>query len=217
MLTDPSVKRILLYGDSFVYGKASGANQRLDSKTRFSGQLQDLLGLGYEVIEEGLRARTLAGEHGFFPDRNGLAQFSPIIGSHLPVDLVIVMLGTNDCNALANKTPQEIADGLRAYPPRITEWCEFLAAPLPQLLIVAPPHIDDAHYDPPAQKIFGPNAPAKAAALPTLYAQTAKELGAHYANAAEVCEPAAGDGIHLNPVANKALAQLLYTRIKEIL
>jgi lysophospholipase L1-like esterase len=210
----PSAKRILIYGDSLVYGKASGRNKRLDISTRFSGVLQVILGDGYEIIEEGLRGRTLNGENAFFKDRNGLIQFSPIIGSHLPVDLVVILLGTNDCNAGAHKSPEDIAESLRYYPPKIQEWGEFLSVPLPKILVLAPPKINSAFYDEACAEVFGDEAPDKANALPILYEQIAKELNADFLNLAEVCEPARGDGIHLDESGNRAVAEAIAGKIR---
>jgi lysophospholipase L1-like esterase len=217
MNTNLSAKRILLYGDSLVFGKASGRNERLDAKTRFSGVLQDLLGDEFEVIEEGLRARMIEGESAFFPDRDGLQQFSPILGSQLPVDLVVIFLGTNDCNAKAQKTPQDIAASLRKYPPIIQEWCTFMAVPLPKLLIIAPPAIDQTSYDEPARNIFGSEAASKAEALPAQYALVAKELGAIFFDSSAVCKPATGDGIHLDEANNQSLANALEEVIRQAL
>lgn len=217
MNTNIHAKRILLYGDSLVYGKVSGENARLDSKTRFSCVLQDLLGGEYEVIEEGLRARTMSGENKSFPERNGLEQFGPILGSHLPLDLLVILLGTNDCNATADKTPEKIAEELKEYSPIVKNWCKVLAAPIPQLLIVAPPYINEAYYDEVMARIFGKGAGSKTQELGFLYEKVARELGVEFLNSATVCQPAPGDGIHLDAQGNRQLAAAMHEKIKEIL
>lgn len=53
MRTQPQAKRILIYGDSLTYGliPASGG-KRYDAATRFTGQLQTVLGDEYDIIEE---------------------------------------------------------------------------------------------------------------------------------------------------------------------
>jgi lysophospholipase L1-like esterase len=208
-------KGVLLYGDSLVYGKTSGRNERLDVKTRFSGVLQDLLGPDFEVIEEGLRGRTLKGENAFFKNRDGFAQFPAIIGSHLPVEWVVIILGTNDCNAGADKSPEEIAESLRLYPPIIHEWCEFLKVSQPKLMIIAPPNINPAFYDDGSAKIFGMSAQEKAKALPGLYGRIAEELEAEFLSLAEVCQPANGDGIHLDASGNRAVAEAIAEKINQ--
>jgi len=217
MFVDPAIKRILLYGDSFVFGKVSGKNERLPADVRFTGVLQSTLGEDCEILEEGLRARTIEGENAFFKDRDGLAQFGPILGSHLPLNLIVIFLGTNDCNSKADKTPLQIAQSLKSYQSVVQEWCEFLAVPIPQLLVIAPPSIDDSHYDEGSRTIFGEEAAQKVDQLPSLYHQIAKEIGAHFFDASKVCEPAMGDGVHLDEENNKQLGQALAVKVQDIL
>lgn len=114
MNTSISAKRILIYGDSYTFGKIPNG-LRFDSATRFTGVTQSYLGSEYEIIEEGLRGRTISGENGFFPHRDGLKQFDGIIGSHLPLDLVIIFMGTNDSNSSSKSTTEEIVAPFTKY------------------------------------------------------------------------------------------------------
>lgn len=217
MNTNINAKRILLYGDSLVYGKASGVNQRLDIKTRFSGILQNELGQDYEVIEEGLRARMLVGENGFFPNRNGLEQFYAIAGSHFPLNLVVLILGTNDCNSQAVFDENSFTQAFKQYKAVIEEWSDFLALPMPELLIVAPPPINEAKYDEGSQKIFSSGASIKVARLPEIYRKISQQIGASFVSLHDVCQPANGDGIHLDKEANKQVASVLSKEVVRIL
>jgi lysophospholipase L1-like esterase len=216
MKTDVNVRRVLFYGDSFVFGKVSGEPKRLDAKTRFTGVLQDILGDQYDILEEGLRGGNLAGENPFFPDRDRSQQFHPIILSQLPVDLVVIFLGTNDCNAV-NKEPAAIAEQLKLYPPLLQKAADFLQVPVPKLLIAAPPAIDETHFDEAMQKLFGTGSAARVAALPALFERVASELHTAFLNAAEFCRPAPGDGLHLDAQNNRALAQAFADKIKEVI
>ncbi len=142
MNTYPNAKRILVYGDSYTYGKIPGGS-RYDSATRFTGVLQKELGADFEVIEEGLRGRVISGEHPFFPHRDGLAQFDGIIGSHLPLDVVCLFLGTNDTNSGSTKSSDEIITAYDAYQASIEKWCEFHGCSIPKLIIITPPYIKE--------------------------------------------------------------------------
>lgn len=217
MNTNVDAKRVLIYGDSLVYGKASGKNQRLDVKTRFTGIVQDELGSSFEIIEEGLRARTLVGENGFFKNRDGLTQFYGIVGSHFPLDLVVLILGTNDCNAKSTVKDEAIRGALITYGDILNEWADFLDAPLPQLLIVAPPLIDESNYDGGAQKIFGPGANSRVIKLPELFRSATERQGVDFLDLQKICYPAPGDGVHLDTVGNKLVAVALEEKIRKIL
>ena len=104
-----SNKRVLIYGDSITWGRIALKTGRYDSSTRWTCLVQKQLGDNVEIIEEGLRARMLAGENPYFKDRDGLRQFGPILGSHLPLALVVLFLGTNDMNKKNDKSPELIA------------------------------------------------------------------------------------------------------------
>ena len=90
------IRRILCYGDSNTFGWDPVTKERLDGSMRWAGRLRLLLGEGYEVAEEGLGGRTVANHDPIQPGRNGLKMLRFCLETHTPLELVIVMLGTND-------------------------------------------------------------------------------------------------------------------------
>lgn len=214
---DPATPRILFYGDSLVYGKVSGENRRFAADERFTGRLQQLFGDTVEVIEEGLRGRTLIGENMFFPERDGLAQFGPIIGSHLPVDILVIFLSTNDCNAGGEVTEERFLDAYRQYLQKLKDWAAFLNTPEPKVMLVAPPAINEDYFDDAMRKVFGPGAANRADQLPAIIKTCADQLGVEFFDSSTVCQPAPGDGIHLDAASNESLASALYATLKALL
>lgn len=110
--------RILCYGDSNTWGYISGSDhQRYGNSERWTKVLANLLGDKFEIIEEGLNSRTLIsndprpGKEG----KNGYEYLIPCLDSHDPIDLVILMLGTNELKYTYNKTPEEIGNLLEEY------------------------------------------------------------------------------------------------------
>ena len=213
---DPAVPRILLYGDSLVYGKISGQNGRMPADKRFSGRLQALFGDEAEIIEEGLRGRMLVGENQFFPERDGLAQFGPIIGSHLPVDVLVIFLGTNDCNAGGEVSEARFLEAYRQYLQKLRNWAAFLNVPEPKVVLAAPPTINEQHFDDAMKKVFGAGGATRADRLPVIIAACAQQLGTVYFDSSLVCKPAPGDGIHLDEANNQTLASALYATLKTL-
>ena len=213
--TSISSKQILIYGDSYVFGKIP-KGLRYDASTRFTGVMQNYLGSGYEIIEEGLRGRNLAGENGFFPHRNGLTQFDGIFGSHLPLDVVMIMLGTNDCNSSHDLAPAEIVANYTKYLRSIGWWCKHLGFPKPKIVLIAPPEIDEpsSHVD--FNNIFHSAGP-KVAALPQLIKDFAKANKVYFFDASKVVKSSVPDGVHLDIEANHQLGRALTQFIKEIL
>lgn len=90
------MKNILCYGDSNTWGYDAEMKFRFPVDVRWTGVLACELGLGYHVIEEGLNARTTVWDDPFEEGKNGKNTIAPILASHCPLDLVIIMLGTND-------------------------------------------------------------------------------------------------------------------------
>jgi lysophospholipase L1-like esterase len=200
---------ILLYGDSLVFGKVPGENRRYDESERIGGYLR---GRGHVVVEEGLRARTLSGENSFFEDRNGLAQFGHIIGSHLPVDVLVIMLGTNDCNS-TSVSYESTESVLGEYLAKVTAWSEFLNVSKPRVYVCIPPAISEQYMDAGQSSIFGSNPSLKRTKLTEGISHFCVKEGVKTVDLS-VIVPEAGDGIHLTPAQNKQVAELILHTIR---
>ena len=109
--------RILCYGDSNTWGtyghwKDVGKRAlRFAPEDRWPCVMQQELGDGFEVIEEGLGGRTAFADHVDGPWKNGLHTLPTILHSHKPLDLVAIMLGTNDLAQKKDITEDDIYRG----------------------------------------------------------------------------------------------------------
>lgn len=135
MNTNPQAKVVLCYGDSNTHGTKPDGSGRYLSNVRWTGRLQDNLGSDYYVIEEGLGGRTTDLEHlqTEKPARNGLVYFKACLESHNPVDIVIIMLGTNDHKSAYHRTVEETTEVIKQY-------CQFVGSsrPTSTIILVAP-------------------------------------------------------------------------------
>lgn len=102
------MKSILCYGDSNTYGLMPDSPDRYPRDVRWTGILQKKLGEDYYVIEEGLSGRTTLWDDPIEEHKNGKKYLLPCLDSHKPVDLVILMLGTNDLKTRFSLTPFDI-------------------------------------------------------------------------------------------------------------
>lgn len=216
MQTNPLAKRILLYGDSLVYGKIPWWWPRYASDIRFPWVLQNILGGDYEVIEEGQRGRMLSRQNSYFPHRNGLEQFGPIFSSHAPIDLLVIFLWTNDCNSWSEKNYDDIASALDSYQEKVQRRCQHFWLDIPQLLLIIPPHTKEEYSYHLFKDIFKWG-DEKITQLRKDMIQYAQEKNINYFDAAEHVQASENDGIHLDEENNKLLAQAVAEKIQKII
>lgn len=131
------MKTILCFGDSNTYGYIPDGSGRFPIEVRWTGRLQNALGDSARVIEEGLCGRTT-----IFPDevrdgRRGIDMIGTLVESHHPVDLLVVMLGTNDCKCAYHATAEQITEGVY----RVIERAKEHAPESMKVLLISPIHL----------------------------------------------------------------------------
>ena len=87
-------KRILCYGDSNTWGAIPNESERYPDDVRWTGVLQNELGSGYKIIEEGYNGRTTVHDDPIEGKLSGVTYFKPCMESQLPLDLIIIMVMT---------------------------------------------------------------------------------------------------------------------------
>ncbi len=107
------VKSILCFGDSNTWGYDPVTGARHLYADRWPSVMQSELGADYVVIPEGLNGRTISSDDPIDDRRNGRTALRMILDTHKPLDLVIIMLGTNDCKHRFALLPEEMAEGIR--------------------------------------------------------------------------------------------------------
>lgn len=213
------MKTILCYGDSNTWGHNPHDGNRYDHKTRWPMVLKKLLNQDaseddplFWVIEEGQNGRTSCREDPVEGDRNGLRQLIPILESHKPLDLVVVMLGTNDLKPRFSPMVYDIARGVQQIVTAIQDSRTGPNNTSPQVLMICPPPTVDA---PAFKQIFGDSV-ALSKRLAPFYRQLAKESGVAFLDAGTVIQSSKADGIHLDPEDHRKLAEAVAAIIREI-
>lgn len=208
--------RILCYGDSNTWGYIPGSDHlRYDINTRWTRLLAKKLGESYEIIEEGLNSRTLIsndqrpGKEG----KSGYDYLIPCLDSQDPIDLVILMLGTNELKYSNNKTPEEIGTILEEkFVKVILNRKSQISNKYPKLLIVTPPLVNEDADEETKQKYL--NATEKSYKLNEIYKEIAIKNNCYFVDN-EGLTPGI-DGIHLNEEKHKLLAEKIYNKITKI-
>lgn len=213
MNTNPQAKRILCYGDSNTYGRISGPiRKRFPLDIRWTGKLQQELGMDYEVIEEGLGGRVTSFDDPTDPSRNGLTYLPPCIKSHIQVDYFIVCLGTNDLKERYNYSPEQIAANFEKL--LIVAKEVFLAEQnfLPQLIVMSPPIVDESV---PGVEERYRGAGKKSRQLGSLYRSIATKHNAEFIDLARLVSPSKDDGYHLDAAEHEKVAKSLVDLISK--
>ncbi|WP_197338966.1 SGNH/GDSL hydrolase family protein [Ralstonia solanacearum] len=192
------MQQVLLYADSLSWGIVPGTRRRLPFAARWAGVMEHaLLAQGHAVrlIEDCLNGRTTVLDDPVRPGRNGLHGLAQRIEAHSPLALVILMLGTNDFQAIFPHTAQDAAHGVAQLVRAIRQAPVEPGMPVPPVLIVVPPAIV-APAGAMADKFAG--APSRSGGLAQDYRAVAQTLGCHLFDANSVTPASRADGIHLD-------------------
>jgi lysophospholipase L1-like esterase len=214
-------KRILCFGDSLTWGwvaTAEGApTTRFPWRERYTGVMAAELGERYEIVEEGLSARTTSIDDSIDPRLNGSAYLPAAIASHLPLDLVTIMLGTNDTKSFYRRTPYEIALGMQKLVVQVLTSAGGVGTiyPAPRVLVVSPPPLG-VMADPWFQGMFE-GGHEKSAALANQYRALATFMKVEFFDAGSVVTTAGVDGIHFTAENNVVLGRSLAAKVRSML
>lgn len=206
---------VLCYGDSNTYGYVPETGMRYPRDVRYPGRLQMLLGDDYTVIEEGCNGRTTIHDDPIDGWKNGLDYLKPCLNSHKPVDIVIMMLGSNDLKDTFHMSAKDIAEGAGVLVKVIKEFTAEKQGFIPKIILVSPPEIGEGIKSSPFYGAFYEDAIERSRQFPEHYRAVAEDLGCIFFNAAEYIRPSEYDSLHLTPEGHRILAEKLYGLIKE--
>ena len=199
---------VLCYGDSNTYGYDPSTGGRYPYDKRWTTILDGMLGDRYEVIPEGLNGRTTAYDRPGASWKNGISSFTACLGTHKPVDYIIIMLGTNDCNASLGLSAQQIADGMETLVRIVEREAPGLQGYVPEVIVTAPAAIQgDIGQSPFAFELTSESV-QKSADIAPLYSEIAKRHGARFADASSGIE-VSSDCEHLSEEGHRQIAELL--------
>ena len=214
-----TTRNILCFGDSNTHGYDSRTMGRFGVDERWTMLLADMLGKEYHILEEGLSGRTAVFDDPLFGGLSGLSVLLPTMMSHEPLDLVVIMLGTNDTKARFGASAANIASGLRRLTRYALAYTDFYRGGKPNVLLIAPPHIDPRYIDTQAAGDMGEGCAEKSQQLAEWLEPAARELGVHFLDAQKIpgVEMAPYDWMHLSLEAHRAFARYLAEYIPTIL
>lgn len=200
---------VLCYGDSNTYGYNPLNGLRYPEDIRWTERLGKILGDSYRVVEEGCNGRTTVHDDPADGWKNGLDYLRPCLNSHKPVDIVIMMLGSNDLKRSFCLSAKEIAAGAETLVEVIQDFTQEKQGFVPQIILVSPPEIGPGIADSVFNCSFSEDVVEKSKELAGYYRQAAERRGCIFFNAAQYIRPSDADSLHLMPEAHAVLAERL--------
>lgn len=213
------MKRILCYGDSNTWGYMPGTGERYPESIRWTRRMASLLGEGYEVLEEGLSGRTTVLDDPYSPCRNGLAGLGYALIAQKPLDLAVLMLGTNDFPvADASRTARGIEILARQILDADTIYRE--SPPIfpsgAKLLLVSPIHLHPEIFTR-CPELRARDKYEESVKLAGLCKDLAERLSVQFLDAALYAKASEVDCVHMTQESHLALGEAMARKVKEIL
>lgn len=201
------MRRILCFGDSNTYGYSPVDGQRYGDDINWPGVLGSLLGDSFEVINEGKNGRTIAFDDPYKDGCNGMNDIETCLEDHEPLDLVIIMLGTNDLKVYFDATPEIVAKNMR-------ELCDRVQAKTDaRVILVSPALLGDQIEFSPLHLEFGRTQVDYSFELAPCFEKIAKEIGAEFIDLAMVAMSSDVDCLHLMPEEHAKVAQAMKDKV----
>ena len=215
-------KHILCLGDSNTHGYCADPADCADGGIRFNEHerwtqlLQAKLGEGYLVIEEGLSGRTTCFDDPLHEGLNALDYIYPCLKSHESIDLLIIMLGTNDTKDRFYASAGCIAIGMARLVKKAMD-TDCWGGQAPNILVSAPPPIGAGMLTSSVAETMGHGCVEKSEKLALYYKEQCDLLGVRFLDAGQLgCEFNQVDYMHLTKKGHAALAAALAELVPQI-
>lgn len=212
MNTNPSSIRVLCYGDSNTWGDPPSKLSRYPVDVRWPGKLQKLLGSEFEIIEEGLCGRTTDVDDPKEAGRNGKTYLLPCLNTHKPIDIFVLMLGTNDLKERFNKSPEDIAKSISSLIKIVKSAKVGSKGKTPKIILISPPTVREHGILP----ILGMKGAAeKSKELASKLKDVASKNSCLFIDISKYVEPSRIDGAHLSAESHHKIAEVISKIIKK--
>ena len=204
------MRHILCFGDSNTWGYVPGTGERFDEKTRWTALTQLLLNNEFTLYEAGLNGRTINSDDPTREFRNGAKLLNLYLESCRPLDLVIIMLGTNDLKASLNNSIEDIKAAVKVLCQQVIDF-DYSPYDKPEIMLIAPvPFTDSADIDDEFSQSI-----AKSKQLAPAYYQLAQDLKLLFLDAGRVIKSSMIDGIHWDEKEHRDFSIHLAAMLKQ--
>ncbi len=211
------MKQILVYSDSLTWGIIPNTRKRLPFQKRWTGILERELTLKqqkFRIIENCLNGRRTVWSDPFKKGRDGSQGLAQVIEMHSPLELVILMLGTNDFQCMHENNAWLSAQGTAKLIEIIRQAPIEPEMSVPKILVIAPPQIIKPKGAI-ANKFNGSE--KRCVGLANELEKIAKEYSVYYFDAGSVTKASIVDGIHLDEKQHQILGEAIGNTVSNLL
>ncbi len=207
---------IVCFGDSITWGcppfeSTALAPNRMAKQDRWTHIMANGTGVEIDLVEDGLSGRTTVFDDPVEGDyKNGSRLILACIETHAPLDLLVIMLGSNDFKIQFNATAFTSARGMLTLIQQVKGYY-VLSDQCPEILIITPPAIGRD-----AEPAFWGDAWQRCQGHADYLGQVAERTGCFHFDCNSVAK-AAGDGVHLDLAGHRALGEALAKQVSDIL
>lgn len=210
------VMTVVCYGDSNTWGNMPGNTTRYPKNVRWPGVLGNMLGNQYDVISEGLSGRQTGVWFDDIYPEDGLVSLPMTLKTDFPVDILVFMIGTNDCKTRTDISVEDIGVGMeeliRCAKDKLSEYQDYE----PKIIVVSPPAILESVSESWIANQFDENSIRKSHELKDVYQEICEREGCIFVNGTDTIEVSEIDGVHLSEKGHQQLAELLYETIQNL-
>lgn len=206
------MKQIVCFGDSNTYGLIPEAGGRYPWGIRWTSILSEKLGVtDYRVIEEGLCGRTTIFDDPLREGRCGAKMLPAILETHSPIDIAVVMLGTNDCKSIYGATAELIGKGISKMISQIRTY-----AGNSKVLLISPIHLGKDVWKESFDPEFSASSVSTSEELADVYQKVSEKEQVYFLDASFYARPSSADQEHLDEEGHRLLADAVFRKINEI-
>ena len=203
---------LLCFGDSNTWGYDPATWDRYPLDIRWPGVLQNELGKSYRVIEDGQNGRTAVEGKTFAGFNTSKTDLVSTLANYSPLDLVILMLGTNDLLTRSSVSPDDVGKGIDVLLDIIRHSGAGPVSSAPAVLLLAPPPIGSLSGETDALK----SAVAQSHLFAERYASIAADFGCAFLNTGKIVRSSEIDGSHLDASEHTKLGLAVAKRVRMI-
>ena len=211
------MKTVLCYGDSNTWGYDPETKGRFPIDVRWPGALREILGPEYHIIEEGQCGRTTVWNDPIEGYKNGKEYLIPCLDSHKPIDLVVIMLGTNDLKKRFSLSASDIAAGAGVLADVVKKSGAGPKGCPPQVLLISPPAVGDIRKSEYEEMFGSDNCVEVSKKFGPHFKRVAETYGCGFMDAAAFILPSPIDAIHFHAAEHKKLAEAVAREVRGLI